>query len=199
MSSKFIINILVMAGLVAVVWLMVLPSWSGVAALRQEAALKKKSIALEQEVIDKLNVVNQVLDSQKSNVERLEQAVPSAEFKPEMISIMENLASQNGLNLVRVIVESAPEDTSARTPSSRPVAAAAKEMIKTLTVGVSASGNYGAFKSWLEAVEKSLRLLDVTKISFAVTQKKTSEGELVPDADPIIDYSVSMKTYLLKK
>lgn len=199
MSSKFIINILVAAGLAAVVWLVVLPSWSGVAALRQEAALKKKSIELERQVIDKLNAVNQVLDSQKSNVERLEQAVPSAEFKPEMISIMENLASQNGLNLVRVIVESAPEDTSARTPNSRQTVAATKEMIKTLTVGVSASGNYGAFKSWLEAVERSLRLLDVTKITFAVAPKKTSEGELVPDVDPIIDYSVSMKTYILKK
>ena len=199
MSSKFIINILVAAGLVALVWLVVLPSWSGVAALRQEAALKKKSIELERQVIDKLNAVNQVLDSQKSNVERLEQAVPSLEFKPEMISIMENLASQNGLNLVRVIVESAPEDTSARTPNSRAVVAASKEMIKTLTVGVSASGNYGSFKNWLGAVEKSLRLLDVTKISFAVAQKKTAEGELVADVDPIIDYSVSMKTYVLKK
>ena len=199
MLSKTIINIVVAAGLVLIVWLVVIPAWTGVSELRKEVSLKKKSIELERQVIEKLNAINQVLDSQKSNVERLEQAIPSFEFKPEMISIMENLASQNGLNLSKVDVESALDDTSARTPSSRPVVSSGKEMTKTLVVGVNSSGNYNSFKSWLEAVEKSLRLIDVTKISFTVTQSKTAEGEIIPGVDPIIDYSVSMKTYILKK
>ena len=199
MLSKTIINIVVAAGLALIVWLVVIPVWTGVSELRKEVSLKKKSIELERQVIEKLNAINQVLDSQKSNVERLEQAIPSFEFKPEMISIMENLASQNGLNLSKVDVESALDDTSARTPSSRPVVSSGKEMTKTLVVEVNSSGNYNSFKSWLEAVEKSLRLIDVTKISFTVTQSKTAEGEIIPGVDPIIDYSVSMKTYVLKK
>lgn len=199
MSGKIIINALIAGGLGLVVWLAALPAWTQVAELRKEAALKKKSIDLERQVIEKLNSVNQVLDSQKSNVERLEQAIPSFEFKPEMISIMENLASQNGLNLFRVDVESASDDTSARTPSSRALVLSNKEMTKVLDVEVSASGNYGAFKNWLGAVEKSLRLLDITEISFTVSQNKTAEGEITPDVDPVIDYSVSIKTYILKK
>lgn len=199
MSGKIIINALIAAGLGLVVWLAALPAWTRVAELRTEAALKKKSIDLERQVIEKLNSVNQVLDSQKSNVERLEQAIPSFEFKPEMISIMENLASQNGLNLFRVDVESASDDTSARTPSSRALVLSNKEMTKVLDVEISASGNYGAFKNWLGAVERSLRLIDITDISFTVSQNKTAEGEITAAVDPVIDYSVNMKTYILKK
>ncbi|MBI2052052.1 MAG: type 4a pilus biogenesis protein PilO [Candidatus Sungbacteria bacterium] len=199
MSSKIIINTLVAAGLALMVWLVTIPVWTEISELRKEVSLKKKSIELERQVIEKLNAINQVLDSQKSNVERLEQAIPSSEFKPEMISIMENLASQNGLNLSKIDVKSAMDDTSARTPGSRPVISSGKEMTKTLTVDVNSSGNYNSFKSWLGAVEKSLRLMDVTKISFDVTQSKTAEGEIIPGVDPIIDYSVSMKTYVLKK
>ena len=199
MSAKIIINTLVAAGLALVVWLVAMPAWAQVAELRKEAALKKKSIDLERQVIEKLNSVNQVLDSQKSNVERLEQAIPSFEFKPEMISIMENLANQNGLNLSKVDVESVSEDTSARTPSSRAIIPSNQEMTKILKVGINASGSYSAFKSWLEAVEKSLRLTDVTEILFTISQKKTAEGEIISNLDPIIDYSVSMKTYILKR
>ena len=56
-------------------------------------------------MLKKLNSINQVLDTQKSNVERLEQTIPSSEFKPELISIMESLANQNGLSLTSVNIE----------------------------------------------------------------------------------------------
>lgn len=196
MNSKLIINSIIFVIFFLVIWLVLIPVWSDVSALRKEVGLKKTSIELEKKIIEKLNSINQVLDTQKSNVERLEQAIPGSEFKPELISIMESLANQNGLSLTSVGIESASESAvSSRKGSSKdPVST-----ISNLSVSVVASGTYSSFKSWLEAVQKSLRILDISKITFAINKKVTIGGQELPNTDPVIDYSVSMKTYILKK
>ena len=201
MNSKLTINIVVYAVLVLLVWLVAWPVWSDVSSFRSEVALKKKTIDLETQVINKLNSVNQVLDSQKANVERLEQAIPSTESKPELISIMENLSTKNGLRLTGVNVESPVEDKSSRTgPRVTDASLQKKEnLIKTLKINIQASGTYASFKSWLDAIEKNLRITDVSHISFNIGNKKTTEGQSVQVVDPIIDYTVDMSTYILKK
>ncbi len=45
MLSKTIINMVVAAGLALIVWLVVIPAWTGVSELRKEVSLKKKSDA----------------------------------------------------------------------------------------------------------------------------------------------------------
>ncbi len=197
MNSKLIINSVVSAIIFLVVWFLLIPSWNDVSALRKEVGLKKTSIELEKKIIEKLNSINQVLDSQKSNVERLEQAIPTSEFKPELISIMESLANQNGLSLVSINIEAPNEATGAA--SNRRGQTAPKETISKLLININASGTYSSFQSWLEAVQKSLRIIDVSKISFSITKKKTTEGEDLPNIDPSIDYNIGMKTYILKK
>lgn len=201
MNSKLTINIVVYAVLVLLIWLVAWPVWSDVSSFRGEVALKKKTIDLETQVINKLNSVNQVLDSQKANVERLEQAIPSTESKPELISIMENLSTQNGLRLTGVNVESPVEDKNAKTGSKVTNASLQKKenLIKTLKVNIQASGTYASFKNWLDAMEKNLRITDVGHISFNIGDKKTTEGQSVQVVDPIINYTVDMSTYILKK
>lgn len=198
MNSKLIINTAVGLILFSLIWLVLMPAYSGLSDLRNEVDLKKKAIDLESEVIKKLNSINELLDAQKTNVERLEQAIPDAELKPELISIMENLASQNGLSLSAVGVEAVAEETGARTNRGRETVAS-KSVIKKMKLEINASGKYSAFKSWLMAVEKSLRIIDVNKITFAIAVKKTAEGTEVSTIDPAIDFNVSMSTYVLKK
>ncbi len=197
MKNKLIINTLILALMVLVVWLVAWPAGRGVVGLRKEAALKKTSIGLERAVIEKLNSINNVLAEQKSNVERLEQAIPDSELKPELISIMENLASQNGLNLVSVNVASVPDESGARTNRGREVTA--RDTIGRLKIDINTSGNYASFKSWLTAVERSLRIIDVNEITFAIAKQKTAAGEELPTVDPLIDFSINMNTYILKK
>lgn len=198
MNSKLIINSLVLGVIVLIIWLVLLPAWSGVSDLRKEVGLKKTAIDLEKKIIEKLNAINQVLDSQKSNVERLEQAIPSSEQKPELISIMESLANQNGLSLVSLSVELPTSDSGAVSNRGRAVPTA-RDVIGKLQVNINASGTYSSFKSWLAAVEKSLRIIDVNKIIFSIATKKTAGGEALPNIDPPVDFNVNMNTYILKK
>ncbi|MEK7629102.1 MAG: type 4a pilus biogenesis protein PilO [Patescibacteria group bacterium] len=196
MNSKLIINSIVFGMFFLAIWFVLAPAWSDVSALRKEVDLKKTSIELEKKIVEKLNSINQVLDTQKSNVERLEQAIPSSEFKPELISIMESLANQNGLSLTSVNIELPIESGSV---SNRRGSTAPKESIGKLLVSINASGTYSSFKSWLEAVQKSLRILDINKITFSINNKKTTDGKEIVNIDPVIDYNVDIRTYILKK
>ncbi|MEK7175062.1 MAG: type 4a pilus biogenesis protein PilO [Patescibacteria group bacterium] len=198
MNKKLITNTVIYAALVLAIWFVAAPVWSGFRAEAKEVALKKQTITLEKQVIDKLNSVNQVLDSQKDNVARLEQAIPSEELKPELLSIMENLANQNGLALATIEVNAPTGDAGSRA-ASRTNENISASSLKTLEITLQVSGTYSSFKSWLEAIEKNLRISDVSNISFAVGEKKSAEGEVIPAVDPVIDYTVSMDTYVLKK
>ena len=102
MNSKLIIN--------SIVFLDVFGYLVCACRLGRCFCIKKKLILknfyrIRKKIVEKLNSINQVLDTQKSNVERLEQTIPSSEFKPELISIMESLANQNGLSLTSVNIE----------------------------------------------------------------------------------------------
>lgn len=196
MNKNFLINLTIFAGLFLVVWLVLWPTWAGISAARSEISAKQDTVGLEKQVVEKLNSINQVLDTQKTNVERLEQAIPTVESRPEILSIMENLASQNGLSMSGVSIDAPSEDTVAARGGR---AAAVATSLKKVSVSAKVTGTYGSFKNWLNAVEKNLRITDVTKISFSISEKKTSEGGIEPMINPSIDYSVNMFAYVIKK
>ncbi len=200
MNKKLITNLLILSILFLAVWFGVWPMWSEISAMRTEVKSKEGTLNLEKQVIEKLNSISQVLDSQKSSVERLEQAIPNTEARPELLSIMENLASQNGLSLKNVNIDVAPENTAATNRTARAKEAGSGTVsLKIVKVDIKASGNYSAFKSWLNAVEANLRITDVSKISFSILEKKSESGAFESNIDPIIDYSVGMTAYVLKK
>jgi hypothetical protein len=57
----------------------------------------------------------------------------------------------------------------------------------TLTLTFSTTATYGTFLSFLRDLERSLRILDVTTISFAAS-----------DTNDVYDYNITLKTYWLK-
>lgn len=198
MNKKNLISISAYVFLVLLLWFFTVPEFSGFLKIRQEIVLKKKAIELEKQVINKLNSINQVLDSQKGNVERLGQAIPNSESKPELLSIMENLASQNGLSLNSINIEP-KSDSSSRSNIRVGDLVANGVSIKALKVDVQMSGAYSSFKTWLEDIEKNLRITDVVKITFGISDRKNETGEIIPNIDPIIDYGVTIDTYVLNK
>ena len=187
------LNIFIFLVAILVFWFGVAGSISAVGRLESNLKAKKQSLDLEHQVIDKLNSISQVLDGQKSNVERLEQAVPSQEYRPELISMMENLANQNGLNLMNIDINAIQETAPKKGET------VAQKPIRKLKVVLELNGTYSSFKSWLEAVEKNLRLLDISKISFAVKESKSSSGQVLSAVNPVFDFSVELNTYVLKK
>lgn len=195
MSRNVTINLVLAAVLVGAGWFGVKPAAGGIFDLRGRIEAKKETTRLQEEAVGKLNSASQLLSSNQEAIARLEQALPGNVQLPELIAVMDNLASQNGLALGELDIVLPREETRARGE----VTESAEAAVKTVKLNFKANGTYSAFKSWLKAVENNLLLLDVGRISFNIVEKKTAGGEVIENINPVIDFIVSVDTYVLKK
>jgi Tfp pilus assembly protein PilO len=198
MNKNLIANLSIFLVLFLAVWFGILPMWSGISSVRAEIKSNEETVNLERKAIEKLNLIRQILDSKKTSVERLKQAIPTTELKPELLSIMENIASQNGLVLNSINIDTAAQEVVVPGESTEGTGSEVVSF-KKIMVNVRTSGNYWAFKSWLNAIESSLRITDISRILFSVSAKESESGELESNIDPIMDYTVDMTTYYLNK
>lgn len=134
----------------------------------QRDALVKKYNAFTS---DQLSQLNTMLPTNPENV--------------KLILELDAIASQNNMILQNVKIED--PNTQAST-TLRPGAPAANTDIGTLTITFSVAGPYNSFTSFLKSIEKSLRVVDIQKISFSATDPKTQNYQ----------YTVAIKTYWLK-
>lgn len=201
MNKNSIANLSVFLVLFLVVWFGILPLKSEISSVRNDIKSKKETVDLENKVLEKLNSISQLLDSKESSVERLKQAIPTTELRPELLNIMENIASQNGLILKNISIDIAPESNAVAEKSAETEGSGSEATsLKKVMIKISTSGSYIAFKSWLNAIESNLRITDISRVSFSVSEKGSeSEGELEPNLNSIMDYSVEMAAYSLNK
>ena len=197
MNSRLILNLSIFLLLVFVILVGVKPAFSSVSNLRGEAALRKDEAEKEKQVLEKIKSLSGAVDSRQSEVKRLEAAIPNSESKPELISIMENLSSQNGLGLIAISAELLPDDPKSRKERVENILQGA--LLKTLKLDLKLTGNYEAFKNWLDAVENNLRIFDIQNISFSVKENNGSQNQAEAlKINPVMEYMVSVLTYVVK-
>ena len=109
---------------------------------------------------------------------------------PESVNLILELnavASQYGMVLQNVKVNDTTDASGTTTPAA--TAAAANSNIGTLSIEFSVQGTYDGFTSFIKTIEKSLRIIDVQKITFSAVNQKTSTYQ----------YTVDINTYWLKQ
>ncbi|MEK7578221.1 MAG: type 4a pilus biogenesis protein PilO [Patescibacteria group bacterium] len=102
-------------------------------------------------------------------------AIPVGQNIPELLTNLEAIASENGLFFSGIDFK--PKDLKA--PS-----------VKTLIMEIKVKGSYAAFQNYLKAIEKSLRLFDVARVSFngiAPGQSNANSSNL--------EFNLSVSTY----
>lgn len=112
--------------------------------------------------------------------------LPNNPENMKLILALQSVASQYGLVLQNVKTEDSAETSSA---ANRPGPGSQTSAdLGTLTINFSVSGPYTAFTNYIRAIEKSLRMIEIQKISFAASDPKTQNYQ----------YTVSVKTYWLR-
>lgn len=96
-----------------------------------------------------------------------------------LIIDIDEMAKDHGLPIGGFKAETAAENSK--------VIGVGKANYGTLNLSFSISASYVAFLSFMKDLEKSLRILDITAISFSAN-----------DAGSVYDYNVTVKTYWLK-
>lgn len=110
-----------------------------------------------------------------TDIETLNKTVPEGENIPELLVGLEDLASRSGLAFISVNFKT--EDFKA--PG-----------FKTLIIEIKIKGSYSAFKNYLQSMEKSLRIFDVTLVSFT----GVGPGQINVDLNNL-DFHLLVNTY----
>ena len=143
--------------------------------------------------VDELQVQkNQLLTTYnslpKGDLARLDHLLPEKLNGVKLIADIDGVAGKYGITMsnIRVTDEAVDRaDTVGGEGGAKPY--------KTTSVSFSFTASYEAMVAFLRDLEKSLQLIDITSISFEVSEKK--EGEVGANLN---DYDVSFVTYSLK-
>ena len=134
----------------------------------------KNSIIEKEEFLVKIDQLKQVYDSRKEAIKKASYLLPIEKDIPGLIVQFEALASENGLILESI---NFIEKTKKRASTGGGEAAVMPGQIyKTLNVSVELYGSYASFRSFLEAIEYNVRIMDISSINFSSEKSEESSA-----------------------
>lgn len=142
-------------------WVLVLPMYDHIADARDALATRKTQIQDREKVLADIASLTKQYMSRTNDVTRFANVVPPTKNSADLVSMIQALTSQNGLQL----------GTLALSDSSQQTLGAA---VRTQYVTMDTSGSYLSFKSFLEALEKNIRIMDIQSIDGNPVEGSTS-------------------------
>lgn len=171
--------VLVLAGIALIFW-GAKPLWAEASALRVEQkkvdSVLSDLISLRTTRDDLLQAYNSV---KKSDLDKLYKIVPATSDNSGLLVYLEKTSSDRGIRLRRAGFEKEP------TTGQKTIQATSLNY-NVLPISFTVSAAYDSFKSFLSALERSARVMDVTDISFTVS--KTN----------LFEFTIKAKTYYSK-
>jgi len=166
--------ILLIAVAVAVFWV-ILPLWRDTQAAFELKKANADNLAQREKLVANLGYLISQYNERASELSSFSRAIPAGQNIPELLVNLEALASENGL--IFSGVDFKPKDS-------------VVPNVKTLAIGIKVKGSYLNFQNYLKAIEKSLRLFDVTAVSF----NGISPGQTNININNL-DFNLSVNTY----
>ncbi len=153
-------------------------------AIRAENAQYVDAIRKSEELLKKRDVLAQAYSSiPAQDIERLNRMIPDSIDSVRLIIDIDAIGDRLGLSLKGIrIGEIAQEVPPEFTPQ-----AGTSQKAEAVPVSFSVTATYPQFLKLLEELEKSLRMLEITKFSFTAGDEST------------YDFSVDLTTYWLRK
>lgn len=174
---------LIVLGAIGLFFGFIQPVYTGdIATLRAEIAGYDTALAAAKQFKQKeVELTQQQASIPPEQLARLDAFLPDSVDNVQLILDLNSLAARSGVQLSEFDISGAgvSEQPAAGAPVAQPTAnpsattdpfapfpLTAGEPIESLELSVSATGTYGAFRTFLEGVEKSLRPLDVVELSL---------------------------------
>lgn len=156
-AGPVIVITLVVAVILAV--FLILPRYRELGSLKLELSQNRENLQNQQKYAAQLEATERQLEESKESVDKIDSALPSGPDIPSLLNFLQEASGSAGVEL-----EGAAwlEEVSAKE----------QENVKEYSLGLSFSSSYFAFKNFLSALEKSARLINVSKIDFSVPQER---------------------------
>lgn len=137
--------------------------------------------ALRQQLLSRFNAFN------PADVERLSKLLPDHVDNVRLILDLDNLAARFGLAIQNVVVGG---NQSSPTPVPAAIIAQGDRQYDSLTLGFTTYGSYETFIQLIEALEQSLRIVDL--VSLSIASAPGPQGQLT------YRFDVTIRTYWLR-
>lgn len=149
-------------------------------ALNKATELQK----LKQSLLSRFNAFN------PADVDRLHKLLPDHVDNVRLVLDLDTLASQHGFALQNVVIN-APNTTAVQNGGEQVSIGPSRQTYDSLTLRFATSGTYPKFVEFVNALENSLRLVDV--VALTMDADATGFG-----GEPVYRYDITLRTYWLK-
>ncbi len=168
------------AGLIALAligaWGWVLPEYNKISELNVAVNERQELYDSRSAIVKRIQDLNKEYQQKAADITRISSVLPSKKSLAEMVSAIDRLSIQSGLQLISAIVAGQPSDSQVRAYNSLPIE-------------ISMGGGYPGLVSFLQSAEKNLRIIDITSIDAAAGAA----------ANPgLLNFSIKGNAYYLK-
>jgi Tfp pilus assembly protein PilO len=178
---KTIISFILIIASVAIFIFYTNDHYGKVKELRIQADQYDKALTQSKQLLAQRDVLKKQYDAiPQENLDKLKKLVPDAVDNVRLIIDINGIASRRGMTIKGIKIQG---NSSAKSGSVGPD----NNPYGSIILSFNVTAPYGAFKGFLQDLEKSLRIVDVTSLSFSATEKSDT-----------YDYNVSLRTYWLR-
>ena len=167
------------AGLVALAfigaWGWILPEYNKISELN--LALEERQVLYDSRsaIVKRIQDLDKEYRERAADVTRISSVLPSKKSVAEMISAIDKLSTQSGLQLSSATVTGKPST--------------GQESYSFLPIEMTMSGSYPGLVSFLQSAEKNLRIIDITSMDAAAG---------AADNPGLLNFSLKGNAYYLK-
>lgn len=141
------------AGLAIILfWVFILPAWNRTSLIVDGIAERESILSSREEILRRISDLNSQYQERTADVGRISSVVPNTKSAAEMVSTMEAITQQTGMQLIEITMGGSDDR---------------QKELQTVFVELGLIGNYPSFVAFLDLAEKNLRLMDVREISVS--------------------------------
>lgn len=174
--------------------------WQSDMVYTEASAIKEDIVKYQKENEDmgvlreKISSAISIAQKNKDASEKFNFILPEKDNNPNLISAIENTASLNGI-IISKIGFSEEKKIEPFVANDGTLVVPEQKKYNEQDISISFQSTYSIFKSFLTSIEKSLRLLDVTAVTFSLDETNNSGKEKNENNAIVYSFDLVMKAY----
>lgn len=165
-TIKNLIGAFLIAIATFLVWVLILPDYDRQSFLKLTVQSRTTDLEARNKLINRVGELDKEYQSRYAELKRLSLVIPPEKHIDEMITILEEIFTKTGIPLTDMSL-------SAQEGQSDP-------NFNLIGMEFSFKANYNSIINFLEAVEKSLRLIDTTRLDVGIDKTEYTGTGIVP-------------------
>jgi len=193
MNKKIIISLISLVLSIVLIFVFGLSQWSSIKVFRTELTQKKQVQTELNELLNKMNQIEEKYQEVTDEAQKMFLSLPREKDISYLLVHFETLASQNGLLLESINFGQIDKEKKQTIQQESDQSPKVLSNLPNFSVDLSMTGSYDAFKNYLTALEKSVRLMDVNSINFVARSRNSLSSDL-----GIFGFNLGINVYYLK-